>query len=680
MARGGRPGRLRVGHVAGLRTRRYHALLLAARRRPPAASRSSTASTRGVDHRGRALRALVATLRARRASTRRRAASTYFAAEPWPPGRFALEDGTRLEHELFVPRGIRRRASCLARSWPARGAASLEVRPLPVRARLPRACTTRTALPVRPRVDAGEARSRSGPTRPSPAMPSLANGDLRARAPSGTATSSTREERARGLDHVEDLASPGMFRFDLGEGEAVLVFWPTTAGTRILRRTRRAAAVASSCAAAEASAARRFSRRGSSARPTPTWCAAARAAPSSPAIPGSPTGAATPSSPCAGCASPPAGSTRRATILVEWAGAVSRGHAAQPLPRPAARTPEFNSVDASLWYVVAAHEFLRGRADAGDAARPASAERCSRRSRRSSTATRGAPATASGWTTDGLLAAGEPGVQLTWMDAKVGDRVVTPRIGKPVEVQALWLNALRIGARASRLAGEASDRGRRDRFASALLERRAPSALLRRGRRGPRRARSIRASAPTRSSRSAACRFAAARGRPGARASWTPVERELLTPLGLRSLAPGRARLRRRATRAASRERDGAYHQGTVWPWLLGPFVEAWVRVRGGTPEAQARGARAVPRAAAAPPRRGRPRARLRDRRRRRAARPARLSVPGLVGGRAAAPRPRRPRERRSFLGHVPKRGDQQAQAARGSGPAPFGALSRAWA
>src|SRR5262249_32919796 len=47
---------------------------------------------------------------------------------------------------------------------------------------------------------------------------------------------------------------------------------------------------------------------------------------------------------------------------------------------------------------------------------------------------------------DGLLAAGEPGVQLTWMDARVGDRVVTPRIGKPVEVQALWLNALRIGS------------------------------------------------------------------------------------------------------------------------------------------------------------------------------------------------------------------------------------------
>src|SRR5512146_1165650 len=61
---------------------------------------------------------------------------------------------------------------------------------------------------------------------------------------------------------------------------------------------------------------------------------------------------------------------------------------------------------------------------------------------------------------DGLLAAGQRGVQLTWMDAKVGDWVVTPRIGKPVEVQALWLNALRIGSNFSERWAEAHARGR----------------------------------------------------------------------------------------------------------------------------------------------------------------------------------------------------------------------------
>ena len=127
-------------------------------------------------------------------------------------------------------------------------------------------------------------------------------------------------------------------------------------------------------------------------------------------------------------------------------------------------------------------------------------------------------------------------------------------------------------------------------------------------------------------------------------------------------------------------ERDGAYHQGTVWPWLLGPFVEAWVRVRGGTAEAKAEA-----------------RARFLEPLLRHLDEaglghvseiadgdaphnPGGCPVPGLVGGRGHSPRPGRPRERRSFLGHVPKRGDQQAQAARGRGPAPFGALSRAWA
>ena len=77
----------------------------------------------------------------------------------------------------------------------------------------------------------------------------------------------------------------------------------------------------------------------------------------------------------------------------------------------------------------------------------AAADRASTpRSTRSSPATRPARVIASRSTPDGLIACGEPGVQLTWMDAKVGDEVVTPRIGKPVEIQALWLNALAIVA------------------------------------------------------------------------------------------------------------------------------------------------------------------------------------------------------------------------------------------
>ena len=180
---------------------------------------------------------------------------------------------------------------------------------------------------------------------------------------------------------------------------------------------------------------------------------------------------------------------------------------------------------------------------------------------------------------DGLLAAGEPGVQLTWMDAKVGDWVVTPRIGKPVEIQALWINALRI-ARASRTRS-------RDLLAKATasFERRfwnEEAGCLydvvdvdhRRGRRSTARC------GRTRSSPSAACRSrssrASARG-----ASWTPSRRS-----SRRRSACGRCRPTTRATsgryEGGVRERDGAYHQGTVWPFLAGAFVDAWVRVRGG--------------------------------------------------------------------------------------------------
>jgi predicted glycogen debranching enzyme len=182
---------------------------------------------------------------------------------------------------------------------------------------------------------------------------------------------------------------------------------------------------------------------------------------------------------------------------------------------------------------------------------------------------------------DGLLASGEPGVQLTWMDAKVGDWVVTPRIGKPVEIQALWLNALRIAERFTDEYRNVYERG------AEAFERRfwhpegsflydvvdadhIPG----------------RVDASLRPNQ-----ILAVGGLPypllgGDRARHVVdiVERELWTPVGLRTLAPG-AEGYRAVYEGDMRSRDGAYHQGTVWPWLLGPFVEAWVRVRGDSQE-----------------------------------------------------------------------------------------------
>jgi predicted glycogen debranching enzyme len=178
---------------------------------------------------------------------------------------------------------------------------------------------------------------------------------------------------------------------------------------------------------------------------------------------------------------------------------------------------------------------------------------------------------------DGLLAAGVPGVQLTWMDAKVGDWVVTPRIGKPVEIQALWLNALWVGSQFNDKWREPLSRGQesfRRRFwhadgylhdvvdadhqAGKLDSSFRPNQIFAVG------------GLPL------ALLEAAAAGK-----IVDAVEQRLWTPLGLRSLAPGETGYTPHY-QGGVRERDGAYHQGTVWPWLIGAFVEAWVRVRGG--------------------------------------------------------------------------------------------------
>ena len=188
---------------------------------------------------------------------------------------------------------------------------------------------------------------------------------------------------------------------------------------------------------------------------------------------------------------------------------------------------------------------------------------------------------------DGLLSAGAPGVQLTWMDAKIGDHVITPRSGKPVEIQALWYNALRImedlaarfgddplqkkySAMASR-AGETFNRVFWNENAHCLydvINGGPPDASLRPNQ--------IFAVSLHYSMLSAE----------RARAVVEIVQRELLTPVGLRTLS--RSDPRYRATYEGGQEsRDSAYHQGTVWSWLLGPFISAYVRVNGRTAESR---------------------------------------------------------------------------------------------
>ena len=177
---------------------------------------------------------------------------------------------------------------------------------------------------------------------------------------------------------------------------------------------------------------------------------------------------------------------------------------------------------------------------------------------------------------DGLLACGVDGVQLTWMDARVGDWIVTPRTGKPVEVQALWLNALATAARwTSRWAalfetGRGSFRRRfwneRDGLIFDVID-----VNHQRG--------SVDASFRPNQIFAVGGLPLMLLDRDRARRVVDAVEAQLVTPIGLRSLAPGAPGYAGRYEGDGA-ARDARYHQGTVWPWLIGPFVEAWLRVR----------------------------------------------------------------------------------------------------
>ena len=169
-------------------------------------------------------------------------------------------------------------------------------------------------------------------------------------------------------------------------------------------------------------------------------------------------------------------------------------------------------------------------------------------------------------------------MQLTWMDAKVGDWVVTPRIGKPVEIQALWYNALRVMESFAALLGDESARQRFSDMAdlaslsfNKLFWNDDAMCLMTLSA-----SRMIRRCVPIRSSLSACITRCFP---PTARAKCVAaVQRELLTPYGLRTLSTADPRYIGHYG-GDQRSRDAAYHQGTVWPWLMGRFIEAYLKV-----------------------------------------------------------------------------------------------------
>jgi predicted glycogen debranching enzyme len=268
-------------------------------------------------------------------------------------------------------------------------------------------------------------------------------------------------------------------------------------------------------------------------------------------------------------------------ILLAYAQSASQGMLPNRFPDEG-EEPEYNTVDATLWFFEAVRAYLQHTGDYGFVERDiypvmVSIMEWHRRGTRYGIRA----------DSDGLLRCGEPGVQLTWMDAKVGGWVVTPRHGKPVEIQALWYNALLVmAALAERFEGIVEAHSYEQMAARAkasFLDQfwNEDSECLYDVVDGDAHDGSIRPNQIF----AVSLHFPLLAGEP-ARKVVEIVRRELLTPAGLRSLSPYDPRYRGRYEGDVA-SRDGAYHQGTVWSWLLGPFIEAYLKVNGYSAEAK---------------------------------------------------------------------------------------------
>jgi predicted glycogen debranching enzyme len=264
------------------------------------------------------------------------------------------------------------------------------------------------------------------------------------------------------------------------------------------------------------------------------------------------------------------------SVLRTFARHVDRGMLPNRFP-DAGETPEYNTVDATLWFFEAVRAYLAYTGDlefVRSELYPVFADIISWHVR----------GTRYGIKVDssGLLSSGEPGVQLTWMDAKAGDWVVTPRRGNPVEIQALWYNALCIMEDlAHRFTDETAQKRYHDMATVAnwsfnrlfwnentgclydVTNGASPDPSIRPNQ--------IFAVSLTHSMLSPE----------RAKSVVEKVQEHLLTPYGLRSLAPTDPQYRGRYTGGPT-TRDGAYHQGTVWPWLMGPFITAYMKINAG--------------------------------------------------------------------------------------------------
>lgn len=568
------------GTVGGARTRRYHGLLLAATR-PPTERRLLV---NGLEEH------LVTATDRVAISTQHYAPDVLaprgfthlheFHLYPWPTWIYSLtlSDGREvtIEREIFIPRG--RPAVVVSWRLLSGDPISLEVRPL-LSGRDIHVLHHRNPT-LDPTCRPDKDRLSWQPYADLPRVFAGHSGEYR-HAPEWYHQFHYAVEKERGLDHVEDLWSPGVLAFRLrpGGSRASVVF--TTDGKARLdangwrRRELKArggehAVPRTMTEELERNAVHYLVRRGKGA----TVCA------------GYPWftdwGRDTFLSMRGLCLATGRFDEAR-HILVEWARTVDRGMLPNRFPDEGGQ-PEYNSVDASLWYVVVAHEYLQ-RTGYKDLPRLLPAVKALMAGYRDGTRF------GIGMDADGLVRAGEPGSQLTWMDAKFEEDCFSPRIGKPVEIQALWIRALEAVIDLETRAGSSPSRSPRSGAATRQDEpwkrilAKARSSFRKRFWNAKTKALydvldgpdgddpTIR---PNQLVAIALCDGLLPRAR--AKAAVETCARFLLVPFALRTLPRGDGYFG--LYTGGRRERDAAYHNGTAWPWLLGPYIEAWVRTQ----------------------------------------------------------------------------------------------------
>ncbi|HTA89889.1 MAG TPA: amylo-alpha-1,6-glucosidase [Polyangiaceae bacterium] len=565
------------GTASGERTRRYHALLLSANHPPSDRFVLVNGIAMWLETEGEHC-SLIPQRYAPDFLDSGAAELRDFTSQPWP--RFELFcSGQRVVWEVLAERA-RARVLVTVRVEPARPGQTLSIRPLLSGRDFHQLHHENPLAHLAP-----EQRGDALSFNVYPGVPEIvirSNGAYE-HAPDWYRCFEYLEERARGLDSEEDLATPGVLRFDPARAEALCLLearsphdsaenegdLQTLARELRTRERGRRAAFSS-----------RFERAGESYL--------VRRGEGLTIIAGYPWfgdwGRDTFIAVRGLCLATGRLAEAR-DILLAWTQYVSEGMLPNRLPDRSDDVIEYNAVDASLWFVVAASELLSLAASVAGVLNADQVQTLEAAMRAILRGYAKGTRFGIGVAADGLLAAGVPGVQLTWMDAKVGAWVVTPRIGKPVEIQALWLNALTLAERLDPAFAELRARGLRSfetRFwneaRGALYDvvddNHEPGAV----------------DASLRPNQ-----LFAAGGLPvtllspeRARRVVDTVERELWTSAGLRTLERSDPRYAAQYT-GGVRERDGAYHQGTVWPWLIGPFVEAWVKARGSTPAAKQR-------------------------------------------------------------------------------------------